>query len=249
MRFWYSVAATVSLAPLLAGCAHGPSLRSAAGQDVARRADNALVVMLNTRGLSGPVTAADRAIRVTGTTGHEQQGASIDALVVEDSSQGQKVVLRISSWFSSAGFSSGSKATSCFRYSFHTDGSWSRPARVHCPDVAAVTLSPSPAPLPLPPEASQRLQSLLQHLPPQTSAPDALTRVRRAFPQEMVEAEMSADALGVSVAAPDRTCLLGQRRTSGQLTVWIEPAVLAQPGELGCHAWAAARGEGRQPPH
>ena len=53
--------------------------------------------------------------------------------------------------------------------------------------------------------------------------------------------------MGVAVHVPGH-CLFG-RISGGAHSVWHVPRVLAQPGELGCGAGHAARGEGTRPPH
>ena len=83
-----------------------------------------------------------------------------------------------------------------------------------------------------------------------TTEPD---RVRAAVEPLTVGSTATVDiavengAIGVGVGIPGQ-CVMG-RIINGRAEVWAVPKVLAQPGELGCDAHAAARGDGKESPH
>lgn len=75
---------------------------------------------------------------------------------------------------------------------------------------------------------------------------DAVVPLAGGPPVVVAVATVQGD-VGVAVHVPGQ-CLFG-RISGGAATVWHVPRVLAQPGELGCGAGHAARGEGTRPPH
>jgi hypothetical protein len=221
---------------LLTGCGQPVApFRSPAARDVARRAENAGYAMAKAGRTS---SAVDHARRVVGDVGV----ASIELLEADgDGIQGH-VVLRISATPETSGFEQASHDQACFRYDFGDRTGGTRPHRQRCPRGAALVI-PAPEPVPtFPPDSEQRLTSALR-------APDPQAAAARAFEGLTVGSVTVDGSIGIAVSASGGACLFGRRLADGRVEVWPVPRVLAQPGELGCGAEFAARGEGTRPPH
>jgi hypothetical protein len=185
-------------------------------------------------------SAADHARRVVGTDG----GVTIEVLEAVGDGMHGHVVLRITSVEEASGFQSGSRATACFRYVYSDTTDEITPHETSCGHRRAIAL-PEPSPLPtLPGQALDRLRRALQEPDPAAAVAAAFGGLGLGVSTTVVDGN-----LGVAVSARANGCVFGRRTRDGKVEVWVVPGVLAQPGELGCGAEFAARGEGTQPPH
>lgn len=221
-------------------------LSSAAERDVARRADNAAVVMSRIR---KEVPAAYAAALVEGGPSTrsieilEQSGTTFDGVVV----------LRITSRIPAEGWDSGSSAVVCYRY--HIDHADNPYQRIDCPQTPTLAPTPAPPDPHLPLDAIDRLETTLDGLDPagRASVRTVSDVVRAAFAGTTGEVSVAAaedGAIGVAVTTGlDLDCLAARLPVTGPIQVWVPSRVVVQSGELGCTAGAFAMGLGQQAPH
>lgn len=163
--------------------------------------------------------------------------------------QSATVEVRITREEEPAGWSSGSRATRCYRFE------WARfevtRRRIDCDDRPALVLPELPPPPTLPGGIDEAVLAALSDLAvrgltDEAAVRDAVTPLAGGPPVAVDVATVGTD-VGVSVHVPGQ-CLFG-RISGGAASVWRVPRVLAQPGELGCAAGHAAQGDGTRPPH
>jgi hypothetical protein len=163
--------------------------------------------------------------------------------------EGATVEVRITRTEEPAGLNSGSTATRCYRFTH--DGWQVDQDRIDCDGRPALLLPDMPLPPSLPAGLDDSVRAALTDLAArgvtdEATVRDAVVPLAGGPPVVVAVATVGGD-VGVAVHVPGQ-CLFG-RISGGAATVWRVPRVLAQPGELGCGADHAARGEGTRPPH
>jgi hypothetical protein len=143
----------------------------------------------------------------------------------------------------------------CWRYTLRNSIDDSVPRRTACPDHAEA-LSPPPAPpaprLPdgLHDQLGLTLTGLVDAGTVDVAAVRAAVEPLAGGPPAFVDAAVVDGNVGVVVGLADPAdCVAGRIVDRATVEVWTVPRVLAQPGEGGCGAAAAASGLSRRPPH
>lgn len=224
---------------LTAGCSSGVD-RSADD-----RADRAGLVMTRVR----DGDAEDMALRVVG--GDPAEGIAIEALVAEGDSFDGRVVLRITERADNGDWSFEEEDTvRCYEYRFENSIDDHRPRHITCPDLEALELSPSPPPPSLPAGIDDALRAALEAIGPDQRTESAVRDAVRAIAESMpVQEVVTQDGvIGVAIGNGIDECLSAKIDGAG-IEIWRVPRVVAQPGELGCSAEAAAQGLGTESPH
>jgi hypothetical protein len=228
---------------LVAGCsdvALQPADRAA--DDRARRAG---IVMGRVR----DGTAQDMVHLVVG--GDPEDGTAIEALVADGDPFRGRIVLRITEVIEPGDFSVAKRRTvRCYEYALDNSIDDHEPEHIDCPDVDGLQLG---APT-TQPQLGQNVESNLRR------ELEALDRTglleqqvreaarRAAGDATIVDVQQVGGNFGVAIGNGIDQCVSAMLSVD-VLEIWRVPRVLAQPGELGCSASAAARGEGRQAPH
>jgi hypothetical protein len=222
---------------LVMGC----STEAERGADA--RAERAGIVMARER--NG--TAADMARRVEGTS--SSSGTRIDVLVAEGDRVEGRIVLRITEVVELGPAPREDEGTvRCYEYEL--DRSIKEPSAIPCPDGDPIELPP-PTTIPrLPDGLEEALRTALVGLGPERTTESAVLEVatRIAGSATVIEVAREGDVIGVVVGNGDDECVSALIDADG-VQVWWVPPVMAAPGELGCSAQSAARGEGQSPPH
>lgn len=224
---------------LAAGCASGVD-RSADD-----RADRAGLVMTRLR----DGDAEDMALRVVG--GDPAAGTAIEALVAEGDRFDGRIVLRITERADNGDWSFEEEETvRCYEYRFENSIDDHRPRHVTCPDVDALELTPSPPPPSLPAGIDDALRAALEALGPDQRTESAVRDAVRAIAGSMPVLEVTSQdsVIGVAIGNGIDECL-SAKLDGASIDIWRVPRVVAQPGELGCSATAAAQGLGTESPH
>lgn len=229
----------MSLCIMVAGC----SSQVERGAD--ERAERAGTVMHRER----HGTAADMALRVVG--GNPEDGTAIEALVAEGERFGGRIVLRITERLDDGGDFDirDPDAVRCYEYDL-TDGYNFDPNRIDCPDLDALQLEPSAPEPAIPSGAADALRERLEALDPGSLNEEQVLAVARQAGADaaIVDVATAGGVIGVVIGNGGDQCVAASV-DAGTVEVWHIPKVLAQPGELGCSALAAARGEGKRHPH
>jgi hypothetical protein len=140
-------------------------------------------------------------------------------------------------------------AVRCYRFDYSMEHRTPDPHRIDCPDGPATSLPPATTPVRLAPGAEDALRVGLSALSPAERIDvAALRRVGRAASPGADVTGAVVDGVGAVALSADGECVFG-RAMPDSVEVWHVPRVVAQPGELGCGADSAARGEGKQSPH
>jgi hypothetical protein len=236
---------------LPAGCAAAlsPAERDAAA--VADDAAAAVALRLNRHLPTGD------ALDVVGAAVHGTDGVEIlraDGDVGDDA--GAVVVLRVTGHVEAQGGagiieSDRPEATvvRCYRLRVHVWGGDSlEPPSVACPSGDALDLPvPVPPADPGPAEEARLAEVLASTGDPEAVRATLAAELGDAFRVEAVDVEGAVGVLIGPSSGPG--CLLGRRLPDGSVEVWTPPRILMEPGEGGCSADGAARGEAQHPPH
>lgn len=235
-----AIAAVACFAMVGACSAAGGSANASRNAD--ERADRAGLVM--TRYREG--SSADMAWHVVG--GDPGKGMGIEALVAEGDRFEGRIVLRITERLEQT-FDT-QTVVRCYEYRLQDSIDDHRPDHIDCPDLPALSLSP-PLPDPtLPAGIDEALLGALQGLDPAHVTEQAVLEVARSVggSAPVLEVATVDGVIGVAIGNGLDECLSASVDASGA-EVWRVPRVVAQPGELGCSASAAARGLGTTSPH
>lgn len=111
--------------------------------------------------------------------------------------------------------------------------------------------SPPSKPEPtIPTGLGETLQGALEALDLERLSEQAVLDAARVAAQgaPVVEVATVGEVIGVAIGNGQDQCISASV-TDQSVEVWRVPPVIAQPGELGCSAEAAARGQGKQYPH
>jgi hypothetical protein len=229
----------VAVLGLAAGCASGVDR---AADD---RADRAGLVMIRER----DGDAEDMALRVVG--GDPAEGIAIEALVAQGDRLEGRVVLRITERADNGDWSVEEEETvRCYEYRFENSIDDHRPRHISCPDLDALALSPSPPPPSLPSGIDDSLRAALEAIGPDQRTDATVLDAVRAIAGSMpvLEVVTRDGVIGVAIGNGIDECL-SAKLDGASVEVWRVPRVVAQPGELGCSAEAAAQGLGTESPH
>ncbi len=238
-----ALAMLASLGLAIAACSNPAD--SAAVDAADDRAHRAGVVM------SREDDALDMVRRVVG--GDPEQGTAIEALVAEGDRFNGRIVLRITEHDADPDFGTDEVSTvRCYEYRLDNSIDDLEGDHIACPDLPAMTI-PEAAPPPTVPEGiDDALLAALQRLAASGAdvaavEADLAPLANGAARFEVVE--VPGEGIGVVFGNGDGECVSGRITTEGTVEVWRVPRVVAQPGELGCDAGAAARGNGKESPH
>ncbi len=233
------VLAAASLAALAAGCTS--EVHVAADE----RAERAGTVMARVRDGS----AADMARRVVG--GEPGQGTAIEVLTADGDRSHGRIVLRITEHREASGFDTEpTEVVRCYEYLLRRSIDDLEPEHVDCPDAAAIELGPPPTTVSLT-GIDEELRRGLEALDPASRDEPSVLEVATSAAGDapVVEVATHEGVVGVAIGDGDDTCIAASVGPDGAVDVWVVPRVLAQPGEVGCSADAAARGLGQRHPH
>ncbi len=228
-----------SLAVAVAGCAS--EVEEAADE----RAERAGTVMSRVRDGS----ATDVARRVVG--GEPGQGTAIEVLTAEGDRERGRIVLRITEHRERSGIEAEpTEVVRCYEYLLRRSIDDLRPDRLDCPDADPIELAPPTTSESLS-GVHDALRSGLEALDPTQRDEAAVRQVARSAGGDARRVEVATHdgVIGIAVGDGDGTCIAGSVGPDGAVEVWTVPRVLAQPGEVGCSAEAAARGLGQRDPH
>jgi len=232
--------ALLPISALAAGCASEVETRAD------ERAQRAGVVMDRVRDGS----AADMARRVVG--GDPAQDTAIEALVADGDRARGRIVLRITERRATSDFDvQPSEAVRCYEYELRRSVDELGPHRIDCPEGPALSLGPPPPVTTLPAGVDDALRRELESLDADRLSEAAVLRAARAVAgaAPVVDVATHDGVIGVVVGDGALQCVAGSVHSDGVVAVWRVPEVVAQPGELGCSASAAARGLGTRHPH
>jgi hypothetical protein len=193
------------------------------------------------------------------------QGRGADVLEAEDISpcevagiEGPCATLLIRLEFGKSGWFAGGTAEvveRCWRYTLRNSYDDTEPHLVDCPEGAEAMVLPPEQPTPtLPDGIEDQLRLTLAALVDAGTVD--VTSVRAAVeplaggPPASVDVVAVDGNVGVVVGLPEQAeCVAGRIVDRTTVEVWNVPRVLAQPGEGGCDAGAAASGLTQHPPH
>ena len=166
---------------------------------------------------------------------------------------------------SEAGWTISRPVTACYKAEFSFYGVVGSPRRMVCPrDATPVTpppTQPPPTQIAIPDGADEVVEQVLTAAAPTPRAeavrgtlakalgrksPDTLPGRRPLPPTPQVATD--GTNIGVALAAPDHSCLLGAR-IDGKVQVWRPSRVQVQPGELSCAPETALARQRMRPPH
>lgn len=241
-RSIFGVSLLLACSALGSSCSSVTSAKVNASAD--DRADRAGIVMFRERDGS----ALDMARRVVGGG---PTGTRIEVLVAEGDRFGGRIVLRIVEVIEvgSFDFNEGS-AVRCYEYVLEHSADDHKPRRITCPDVDPLVV-PTTAPRPtLPPNVEETLRATLEDL--LRTEPVTEERLRAALDSfgalPVSEVASAGSTFGLAIGNADDECVYA-RIVGDVVELWRVPPAQAVPGELGCTAASAARGEGRTAPH
>jgi hypothetical protein len=237
---WRLPTVMLALSALIAGCSSGVE----SGAD--ERAERAGLVMNRVRTGS----AADMARRVVG--GDPEESTAIEVLTAHGDRNEGRIVLRITERVERGDFSiQPTTAVRCYDYALSDSVHDFEPRRIDCPPGPAIRLDP-PSPTPtLVAGIDDALRLGLEVLDPAHRTEETVLELARSVGAgaPVIDAVVRDGVIGVVVGDGARQCVAGSVDDAGGVTVWRVPEVVAQPGELGCSASAAARGQGTRDPH
>lgn len=191
-------------------------------------------------------SAMDMVRRVVGDS-----TATIEALVAEGDRFEGLIVLRITERIDGASITGGrAEVVRCYEYRLANNFELYEPEHISCPDLPALTIhDPPPSPA-LPGGAEDSLRDELGALPRGQRTEAGVEQAARLAVGETPVFEVATvdGVIGLAIGDGDDECVFALV-TAQTVEVWRVPAVIAQPGELGCGAESAAIGAGREAPH
>ena len=233
------IACLLALALIVLSSCTAPTAKSEAEREADRVADQ----IGNKLSLNHALNVVDRAI-----------GLGTDSIVVlrADGTDADGVVeIKVHVHEFAVGFTEPAvDIDRCYRFTYKVTDQFPRPERLDiCPPQQQ--LPPTTVPPKMPDGLLESLQATLDALAVAgTSDPDSVRAAVEPLTvgsTATVAVAEEGGATGVAVGIPGQ-CVMG-RIIQGTAEAWVVPRVLAQPGETGCDAHAAARGEAKNAPH
>ena len=230
------------IAAATTACSSGQSRFADSADERAHRAGTVMV-----REKDG--TAVDMVRRVVG--GDPATDTAIEALVADGDWYDGRIVLRITERADNPSqLDTDPPAVRCYEYLLPTDAIDGR--HIDCPNLPAMAIPEATPPPTIPDGIQDTLLAALQGLAATGADEEAVRRelAPLAAGVEVFEVTTVADdGIGVVFGNGDDECVSGRITVDEIVEVWRVPAVIAQPGELGCSAASAASGFGKESPH